>query len=189
MGRLNPTPRPRAGWTSRAIIWLAVAIAILWATGLLLHNGEAGAEGAMADLSEAQMRWRHSASVLHGVFAWVLCVVAGRWVWPHIALIWARRPRHWVWIAGLLVAACGGLAALTGLGLLYGAADWRGQLSALHWASGLIWPALCIAHGWRWSARRARRQQPAESNVQPAPARAESGSPNTRSNTHANTKV
>lgn len=150
---MTPSPSPklsRAGWNGRAVLWIALTIAILWLSGLWLHHDDAL---GLAELTPAQMQSQHAASVVHGVFAWVSCVVAGRWVWPHVALIFACRKKRWIWIAGLLVAAAGAIVALTGLGLLYGAADWREKLSATHWALGLGWPLLFVLHGWRAVAR------------------------------------
>ncbi len=139
--------RSRAGWNRAGTGWLIIVIIVLLASGVLLHQLNP-ADPQAVDWSEAARGWQRAASVLHGVFAWAFCILLGRWIWPHIALVWAAR-RRWVWLFGLGVAGSGGIAALTGLALLYGLADWRESMSAAHWIAGLTWPALCIMHGWR----------------------------------------
>ncbi len=160
--------RPRAGWRFGTAGGFAFLIVALWITGWLLHHEDAD---AIVELTPTQMQWRHGAHVVHGVCAWLLFVLAGRWVWPHIALMFGHRSRRWAWIAGLLVAAVGAVTASTALGLLYGAASWRDPLSALHWAAGLVWPALFVAHGWHLLARFPLRRQPAppSANCESAP--------------------
>ena len=100
----------------------------------------------------AWLHWQRVATVVHGVFAWVFCVVAERWMWPHVALVWSRRNGNWIWELCLAAAIVGGVAALTGLGLLYGAADWRDALSSVHWWLGLAWPITVLWHVWKWIA-------------------------------------
>jgi hypothetical protein len=87
---------------------------------------------------------------MHGVLAWAACVLVGRWVWPHVSLMWTRRGgRGQAWWLGLVTLLVGLLMAGTGLGLLYGPADWREDSLALHWWMGLGWPLLCLVHGLR----------------------------------------
>lgn len=150
MEKLNLVRR-HTGWSGHGALWLTVMVSALWLTGWALHGGDAD---ALAELSDAERQWRHMAAVVHGLFSWVFCVVAGRWMWPHVQLVWKRRASLWIWGLGLSVAGAAGLVALTGLGLLYGAAAWHGWLSAWHWAVGLIWPALCVGHAWRWISHR-----------------------------------
>lgn len=151
------TPRAvrRSGWSGRAAAWLAATIILLWASGWLLHDGAAA---ELADLTDAGRGWRHAAIVTHGVLAWVFCGFVGRWVWPHLMRVWLRPTKRPVWVLGLLVAGALAVVAVTGLMLLYGSAQWREPVSALHWAFGLALPLLGSAHGWRWigSALRGR---------------------------------
>lgn len=130
--------------------WLGVLILVLLVTGIAMHGQDA--QGDMG-LTEWQEQWHHAASVLHGVFAWVFCLVAGRWMWPHITLVWVRRTNNWIWELGIAMAVIGGVAALSGLGLLYGAAAWREVLTSVHWWVGLAWPAIGISHAWKWIVR------------------------------------
>lgn len=174
------TPRGRAGWSHHGAVWLVVVVGVLLATGWLLRESD---PGAIAEWTDAERSVHRAASVLHGSFAWAFCILLGRWIWPHVGLMWAALPRRRVWLLGLAAAVLGAVVALTGLGLLYGSADAREPLSNLHWASGLVWPLLCVVHGWRRLAQALRGQAAS------ARALAESGSPNTRSNTHAKTKV
>ena len=139
--------RPRAGWNGAGTGWLIVVVIVLLASGVLLHELNP-ADPQAVDWGDTARGWQRAASVSHGVFAWAFCILLGRWIWPHIALVWAAR-RRWVWLLVLGVAGSGGVAALTGLGLLYGLADWRESMSAAHWIVGLAWPALCVVHGWR----------------------------------------
>ena len=174
----------RAGWNRAGTGWLITVVVVLLVSGVLLHELNPANAPQAVDWGESTRGWLHASNVLHGVFAWAFCVLLGRWVWPHIKMVWAAR-RRWVWLFGIGVAASGAIAALTGLMLLYGSADWRESMSATHWVAGLIWPALCVVHGWRWLRSRFGGMDQAVS----VRTRAESGSPNTRSNTHANTKV
>lgn len=146
MTRLEPAAaiarsRPRAGWNRAGTGWLIAVV------GVLLHELNP-ADPQAVDWSEAARGWQRAASVSHGIFAWAFCILLERWIWPHIALVWVAR-RRWVWLLGLGVAGSGGVAALSGLVLLYGLADWRESMSATHWIAGLAWSALCIVHGWR----------------------------------------
>ena len=185
-GATAQPPRGRAGWSRAGTIWLIAVVVVLLASGVLLHELNPANAPQAADWGESTRGWLHASSVLHGVFAWAFCILLGRWVWPHVALVWAAR-RRWIWLFGIGVAGSGGIAALTGLMLLYGNADWRESMSAAHWIAGLFWPVLCVVHGWR-----RLRPGPRAGDVhqtESVRARAESGSPNTRSNIQANTKV
>ena len=138
----------RAGWSRLGRWSLLLVVLMLTVTGVLLYALNP-ADPAAADWSDAARHWQRTASVLHGAFAWMFCIALGRWVWPHVALVWVRAPRRWQWGLGLVTAGIGAIAALSGLGLLYGAANWRESLSSAHWAVGVTWPLLCLVHGWR----------------------------------------
>jgi len=97
-----------------------------------------------------------SAVVLHGVLAWPCCVLLGRGVWPHLGLVWRRRPGQStaVWAFGVLLLALLVLWLLSGLVLLYGPSAWHEALSPWHSRSGLVWPLVYLAHvGVRARAR------------------------------------
>jgi hypothetical protein len=154
--KLNQIPRDHGGWNRVGAAWLGVMVLTLLLTGWAMHGQDAGVG---TELSAWQERWHHAVAVLHGVFAWIFCLVAGRWMWPHVATVWVRRTSNWIWELGLAVAAVGCMAGLSGLGLLYGAADWRDTLSSIHWWVGLAWPALGIAHAWKWIVEGFARKQ------------------------------
>lgn len=157
MEKLNRSPRDHGGWSRAGAVWLVIMVAMLLLTGLTMH-GQAFEFGA--EQSPWEERWHHAAAILHGVFAWVFCLVAGRWMWPHVVLVWVRRTSNWIWELGLVVAAAGCVAGLSGLGLLYGPASWRESLSSVHWWAGLAWPFLGIAHASQWIAQGfARKRQ------------------------------
>lgn len=137
---------PRAGWRSSGVIGLALLTASLVLTGVGMHHW---ANASLADLADWENRLRRIAAVGHGTLAWLACLLAGRWVWPHVALVWRRRRRNSGWWLGLLTLATGACLALAGLLLLYGPADWRESLSDAHWWLGLVWPALWLVHASR----------------------------------------
>lgn len=149
MAKLNGAKRDHGGWSHAGATWLCILVLTLVATGIAMHGQDAD---AIMERSGWQEQWHHAATVLHGVFAWIFCLVAGRWMWPHIALVWVRRTSNWNWELGIAMALASVIAALTGLGLLYGAAGWREALSSVHWWVGLAWPAIGIWHGWKWIA-------------------------------------
>lgn len=146
MAKLNRRRRDHGGWSGRGALWLTVLVLVLLATGVVMHGNEPTLEASEA----AGVPWHRVATVVHGLFAWIFCLVAGRWIWPHVVLVWSRRNGNWIWELGLVTAAVAGAGALTGLGLLYGSASWRDILSAVHWWLGLAWPVACVSHGWKW---------------------------------------
>ena len=146
MAKLNRRRRDHGGWSGRGAVWLTVMVMVLLATGVVMHGNEPMVDAD--DLGPAQ--WHRVATVVHGLFAWVFCLVAGRWIWPHVVLVWSRRNGNWIWELGIVTALVGGVGALTGLGLLYGPADWREILTFAHWWIGLMWPVACLAHAWKW---------------------------------------
>ncbi|WP_143045031.1 hypothetical protein [Variovorax sp. YR216] len=125
---------------------MTVLVLALLATGVVMHGHE-----PVVDTDElASVQLHRAATVVHGLFAWIFCVVVGRWIWPHAVLVWSRRNGNWIWALGIVTAVVGGVGALTGLALLYGPADWREALTAVHWWAGLAWPVACLSHAWKW---------------------------------------
>lgn len=144
--------RWRAGWSRRGIGALALLLLGLWLSGMALWAW--GGEWS-PDTPPWQDQAHRAAQVLHGLLVWALCALAGRWLWPHALQMWGRKGARVAWWLGLVTAAVGGWVALAGFGLLYGPADWREAMVALHWWSGLLWPLLALAHGLyhRWLGR------------------------------------
>ena len=142
----------RAGWR-RTTFWAMTLVLLgLWLSGALLWALP------LQDALEPELGLVRSVVVLHGVLAWPCCVLLGQVVWPHLGLVWPRRPAQtaWVWGCGLLLLALLALWLLSGLALLYGPADWHDTLSPWHSRSGLIWPLVYLAH----VGVRARAQPP-----------------------------
>ncbi len=139
-------PRRHAGWNGAALAWLVLLSLALWATGIAMHVFE---RDSVMELPQWQENLQRAATVVHGVLTWFFCVMAGRWVWPHISQMWGRRIRHGTWYLGIATASLGLVLSLAGLGLLYGPGSWHETLSASHWWLGLCWPVLCALHAWR----------------------------------------
>jgi hypothetical protein len=152
---MNRPRRDHGDWRGGGAVWLTALLITLLVTGAVMHGHEPMAMVEADDLDAP--RWHHVATVVHGAFAWVFCLVIGRWAWPHVARVWPRQNRNRIWALGFVTALTGGVAALTGLGLLYGNADWRELLVAIHWWVGLAWPIACLAHAWKWIAGALRR--------------------------------
>ena len=133
-----------AGWSRAGVALLAVTVLALWLSGIAMHAS--AADDSLLDLPEWQARWRHAATVLHGVLAWVLCLTAGRWIWPHACLLWHKRGYTARWWLGLMTAASGAFIALGGLFLLYGSVPLRDAMGLLHWWMGLAWPVALAVH-------------------------------------------
>lgn len=142
-----------AGWSRAGLIGLALLTTGLLLTGLVMHHW---ADISPMDLDEWENRLRRAATAGHGTLAWVACLLAGRWAWPHIGNMWRRRSRRGAWWLGLLTLGTSASLAIAGLLLLYGPAGWHDAASASHWWFGLTWPALGLAHARRGSRRGGR---------------------------------
>jgi len=144
--------RWRAGWSRRGIGALVLLLLGLWLSGMALWAW--GGEWS-PDTPPWQNQAHRAAQVLHGVLVWAVCALAGRWLGPHALQMWGRKGARVAWWLGLVTAGLGAWVALAGLGLLYGPADWREALVALHWWPGLLWPLLALGHGLyhRWLGR------------------------------------
>ena len=141
--RAVPLARAHAGWSRAGWYCCAAVTLLLWLSGWALHQIE---PERLMELPAWQIGLRHAAQVLHGVLAWAFCLLAGRWVWPHLGLVWRRYTQRWAGWLGLVSLGRLLLLALSGLGLLYGLADWRDALIPWHWYVGLGWPLLLGMH-------------------------------------------
>ena len=151
MENLNILARRHAGWSRVAVFALVVITLVLAITGVVMH---VWSRDAALEVPEWQASLLHMSTVTHGVLTWLFCMLAGRWIWPHVVLVWHRRAHTWVWVMGIASLGAGALLALAGLGLLYGRAEWHDGMSVLHWWLGMAWPLVCSAHGWRWLKKR-----------------------------------
>ena len=133
--------------------WLAILLMTLWLTGVGMHVWT-DAEGVL-EIPEWQQGARHAATVAHGVLAWLVCLAAGRWIWPHVGLVWHRRHHANAWWLGMLLMLCGTLVAVGGLLLLYGSPKTHEIAEKIHWWLGLTLPLIVAVHaGWRWRHHR-----------------------------------
>lgn len=137
--------RRHAGWSRRALVACGLLLLALIATGVLL---EAWPAEQVAELEPWQMQVRRAATVVHGAGAWLFCLFAGRWIWPHALMVW-RRSRHRAWWLGIANAALVIAVCATGLLLLYGPANLHDDAGALHWWLALGWPVLLLLHARR----------------------------------------
>lgn len=142
--------RRHAGWPRRGIALSAALVLALWATGLVLDLWPAE-QAALLPPWQSQMR--HSALVVHGVGAWVFCLFAGRWAWPHIALMW-RRAVDATWWLGLVAGGIALLVIASGLLLLYGPGEAHDASAVAHWWTAVGWPVLLALHARRLLVRR-----------------------------------
>lgn len=151
MENLNVAARRHAGWNRSAVAWLLVLTVGLWVTGVAMHLS---VRDSVLDLPLWQENLQRGATVSHGILTWLFCFMAGRWIWPHINLVWRRRSHPWIWAIGITTAAGGAILAGAGLGLLYAPAPWHDALSLTHWWAGLLWPVVCASHAWKRLLRR-----------------------------------
>ena len=141
MARLN-RHRVRHGWTRTGVRFGLVLLVLLWTTGVLLGLWPAD---AVFQLESWKASLRHASAVVHGTLTWFACVAAGRWIWPHVAQLWAHRAaqRWWLGLLSVTLTAC---IAVTGLALLYGPADWHDAIGQWHWWIAVAWPVLVLVH-------------------------------------------
>lgn len=150
MAHVNRFAGHHGGWNRRAVAWTAGGVLLLWVTGVALYLWPAE---LTFELAAWQVALRRAALVVHGGTVWLLCLLAGRWVWPHIALVWPSR-RGATWMLGMASASLLLTVALTGVLLLYGPEPAHAAASAVHWWIALTLPALLALHGRKWLRRR-----------------------------------
>lgn len=149
MAHVNRFAAHHGGWNAHAIAWTAGGVVLLWITGIVLYVWPAE---VTFQLAAWQVALRRAALVVHGGSVWVLCLLAGRWVWPHIAQVWSYR-RGSTWVLGIAGATLLLAVALTGFLLLYGPEPAHAAASAVHWWTALALPALFALHGRKWLRR------------------------------------
>lgn len=122
------------------MVLLLACTLLLWASGVAVRQ-------IPEDVLFAGPRWlagtRLASHTVHGLAAWAAVLLAGRWVWPHLAQSckrWRKRP------SGLLLLATGAALAASGIALGYAPLAWHEALGEMHWWLGLLWPAALLLH-------------------------------------------
>ena len=128
-----------SGWNWAGLVLMLATLGVLWVSGVVIELGE-------EDLAPSLTSSTHTWVAAHGIAAWLMTLLGGRYAWTHVALCW-RRPatgthRHTGW-ATLIVWM---VLAASGLWLMYGPADGHDHTSVLHWWLGLFIPALLMLH-------------------------------------------
>lgn len=130
-----------SGWNHVTWRWMVAAVLLMWTSGVLLYVLPAE---TLMEMSDLQVVLRHASLILHGVLTWLLCVLCGRGLWPHVRVVWQRREQraHWIW--GLISFV--GLSFVAGAGvlLLYGSSSIHDTVSVLHWWVGGCCVALAV---------------------------------------------
>lgn len=135
-----------SGWSHLTWRWMVATVLLMWASGLLLYLWPAD---ALMEMSDLQVLLRRASLVVHGVLTWLLCVLCGRGLWPHVRIMWQRRDQRMHWLWGVFGFVGLSLVAGAGLLLLYGSSNLRDTVSQVHWWGGVGLPLLLLAHVWR----------------------------------------
>jgi hypothetical protein len=149
VAKLKRATLRHAGWTRAGAVAVAAAVLLLWVTGVLLHVWPAD---STFELAPWQQELRRIALVLHGCTVWVLCFLAGHWLWTHVATVWHRR-RHSTWMTGTITGVVLVVVAGTGLLLLYGPEPLRVPSAIVHWWTAVGLPVLLALHSRAWWLR------------------------------------
>jgi hypothetical protein len=131
------------GWIRTVLTAWVIVLLLLWVSGVVLRQWPAQ---ALLEMSEWEQTLRRTAQVLHGVCTWVICLLSGRGLWPHLSLMWKGRARQqpWWWgCASLLLLL---VLSVSGLMLLYGAEPLLALMSDLHFWIGLLLPLVLTLH-------------------------------------------
>lgn len=119
-------------------VWLGLVLSgVLW---LILHSfvtvkGEFGPEHSPFEAVSLR---------IHGAAAFAALGFGGMMWGTHMLKAWSQKRRRWS--GGLLLAIFAALV-VTGYLLYYaGGDDMRARISLVHWAIGLLIPALYLAH-------------------------------------------
>jgi hypothetical protein len=131
------------GWTRAVLTAWVISLLLLWVSGVLLRQWPAD---ALLDMSEWEQALRRAAQVLHGVCTWLICLLSGRGLWPHLSLMWKGRTRQQQWWWGCASLALLLVLSVSGLLLLYGAEPLLALMSNLHFWIGLFLPLVLTLH-------------------------------------------
>mgnify|MGYP000688674792 CR=1 FL=1 len=82
-------PKHLAGWGRTTFAWMAAITTLLWVTGWVMYWLPAS---ELMDMSDIQATLRRVSGVTHGVITWAFCVMCGRGVWPHVRMMWHKKP-------------------------------------------------------------------------------------------------
>ena len=133
--------------------WLYSTVAVLWLSGVLWLLSEY----RMSSATELDENTSSSAPLwlkLHGAAAMIFLIVFGTLLRDHVRAGWRVR-RNWVSGGGLVFF--GGILTAQGYALYYfGDERLRPSISLVHWAAGVIWPAVIAYH--IWAGHRARHR-------------------------------
>ena len=135
-----------AGWGRTTFLLMAAVCLLLFVTGLVMDVLPAS---ELMDMSPAQAALRHSMGVVHGVSAWLFCILCGRGLWPHVRVMWHTQGEAVQWALGLMNFSVLAAMGLTGVLLLYGSPDLHDSASPLHFWMGALSPLIFLAHTWR----------------------------------------
>ena len=135
-----------AGWGGSSCAWMTVVLLCLWLSGLVMYGWQAD---ALADLSPGEALLRRASVTVHGVAAWLFCVLCGRGVWPHVRVMWQRQAPAGRWFGGLASLLWLAWLAPGGLVLLYGSPWLHDAMAPWHFWAGALGPAVFVAHTWR----------------------------------------
>lgn len=129
-----------------AFVGLSLVLGLLWVTGIVMLGWPST---DMLEMSDSETLLRRSAAVVHGVMAWVFCVLCGRGVWPHVQAMFRRQLNRWQWGWGWVNLSVIVLLAVSGLLLLYGSAAVHEIMSSGHFWVGALAPMPYLLHGWK----------------------------------------
>jgi hypothetical protein len=136
----------RGGWTGVTFVGLSLVLGLLWVTGFVMLGWSSI---DMLEISDSEALLRRSATVAHGVMAWVFCVLCGRGVWPHVQAMSHRHMNRWQSGWGWVNLSVVVLLAVSGLLLLYGSAAVHEFISPGHFWVGALAPMSYVLHAWK----------------------------------------
>jgi hypothetical protein len=119
---------------------------LLFVTGVVMFVWPSS---ELVEMTSVQAGLRHGSGVVHGVSAWLFCLMCGRGVWPHVRVMWHKHGMPTQWTLGLFNLSVFAAIALTGLLLLYGSPELHDSASPLHFWMGIFCLFIFLAHTWR----------------------------------------
>ncbi len=134
-----------AGW-GRTTFWLMTGVmGCLWMTGCVMYMLPAT---ELMDMSPTLETVRRTSGIVHGVVAWLFCVMCGRGVWPHVRVMWHRHAQQYKWWWGMANLVLLVFLAFGGLVLLYGSPSLHDVLAPWHFWVGAAGPLIYLVHTW-----------------------------------------